>query len=171
MDSYDAYLSDLHEQIEVDRDTRLAVLDAAVAIETELMAIVIFYIAGDNASKRNVIESQIGTWGGSNSMKRFIRCALGEHDAVTSEDERNLAAISELIELRNLIAHGRVETWEANHPEMKDGKLGRAISKRSRGGDVSWEWIDLEEANQMWRTARVAVSAIGRRIADLPREP
>lgn len=171
MDSYDLYLSEMHERIEVDRETRLSVLDAASAIEWELMATVVYYLAGDDARKQRVIERQIGSWGGSNSMKRLIRCALEEHGALADEDEVNLAALSELIELRNLIAHGRVETWEANHPEMKDGRLGRAISKRSRSGDLSWEWIDLDEASQMARTARAAVAAIGRRVADLPREP
>ena len=70
-----------------------------------------------------------------------------------------------LFGMRNLIAHGRVETWHANHPEIRDNQLGRTIYKRSRSGEMSWEWISFEDAQRKARVANGATASLGRRLA------
>lgn len=46
MDNYDLYLDDLRDRIDIDRETRLAVLDAAAGAEMELLATAVFYLMG-----------------------------------------------------------------------------------------------------------------------------
>lgn len=167
MDSYDLYLADLGERLEVDRETRLLVLDSAASIEMELYAIVATYLGGDDLRRRNVVERNVARWGGVSNMLVFVRDAVAEHDTLTDSDESHFAAIRELIQARNLIAHGRVETWHANDPELRGDDLGRTIYKRSRTGEMTWEWLSFEEARRKAYTARKSATSLGRRVAEL----
>jgi len=167
MDSYDAYLAELHDRIEVDRETRLMVLDVAACIEMELCAIVATYLSGGDSGRRNVTERNVARWGGVQNLLKVLRDAIAEHDELNSADVEQITAINSLLEVRNLIAHGRVETWHANHPELRDDDLGRSIYKRSRSGDMTWEWLSFEDAQRKSVSARAATTALGRRMANL----
>jgi hypothetical protein len=133
LDMYEAYMADLRDWIEVDRETRLLVLDTAAGLEMEIYAIVALYLGGGDVNRRDLVERHVATWGPISRLLDLLKDALRTHGQ-TSDG----AAINALFDTRHLIAHGRVETWHANDPELRDGDLGRQIYKRSRTGNTDW---------------------------------
>ncbi len=167
--AYENYLADRETRIERDRSTRLQILEAAALVEGELIAVAVFYLGGSSAEKQSVVDRLIFSWGGREAAEKIIRTALAAHGELTSDDQRNFQHIKELVELRNLVAHGRTETWEANDPDEQDGELGRLIHHRSAKGTEGWRRLNFSEAEDKSKAGREAAIALARHLADITR--
>jgi hypothetical protein len=63
LDGYDLYLADIAELEQQDRDLRFRVLDGAVAVELELIAVAVLYLGTGCDERRDAVERLIGSWG------------------------------------------------------------------------------------------------------------
>ncbi|HEU5152052.1 MAG TPA: hypothetical protein VFU19_16275 [Iamia sp.] len=148
---YEHYLADLDERDRQDALLRFQVLDAAVFVEHELLAVAACYLGGTDGTRREVVERLIGTWGGMRSALGIIRTALELSGRLDADAEEMLRRVKALATLRNLMAHGTTESWQRNSPELRDGRLGRELRTRSRTGQLENTWIDFAVADQQIR--------------------
>jgi hypothetical protein len=170
-DGHEQYLAELDQRDQQDNLLRFRVLDAAVFVEHELLAVASSYLGGSDATKRELVERLIGTWGGIKAPTGIVRTALELHGHLDAEVDEMFRRVASLFELRNLIAHGTSESWMRNSPEVREGRLGRELRTRSKKGVLENKWIDFADAEQRIRDGREAVAGLARHIADLTRRP
>lgn len=167
-DRWDAYLADEGALQQRDADIRLSVLEAFAKVESELIAVGVFYLGGASMARQEAVEQCIGRWGGFKLTLDLMRVALPLH-GVGDDVPEKLADIQALRELRNLIAHGRVTTWQANDPDVEDGRAGRQILNRTGKGVQSWKRIDFDDAEEKVTAALAAVDFLSRTLAEVTR--
>lgn len=168
---HEQYLAELDERDRQDAWLRFQVLDAAVFIDHELLAVAADYLGGTDGRKHELVERLIGTWGGTRIAIDIIRTALELHGRLDVDTEAMFARVTSLLDLRHLMAHGTAESWQRNSPEVREGRLGRELRTRSRKGALQTTWIDFEQAQQRIRAGRAAAIGLAGCIAGLPRSP
>ncbi len=166
---HEQYLAELDDRDRQDTWLRFRILDAAVFVEHELLAVAASYLGGDDPTKRELVERLIGTWGGLKAPTGIIRTALELHEQLDTEAEDMFRRVTSLLDLRHLMAHGTTESWQRNSPEVREGRLGRELRTRSKTGALENRWIDFAEAEEKIQDGREAAAGLARRVADLTR--
>lgn len=152
-----------------DREIRFRVLDTAVAIEHEFIGVAVFYLGGGSQLKQEVVERLIGDWGGMKAATSVIKTALTVHGRADATTDAWFGQVRALMDLRHRLAHGTTESWRANPPEVRDGRIGREVRTRTRSGQQVLQWIDFEEAEQIIATGRQAAISLSRTLAEIAR--
>lgn len=166
---HEQYLAEVAEMERQDREIRFRVLDTAVAIEHEFISIAVFYLGGGSQVKQEVVERLIGDWGGMKAATGIIKTALTLHGRAEATIETWFGEVRALMDLRHRLAHGTTESWRANPPEIRDGRIGREVRTRTRSGQQMLQWIDFEEAEQIIVAGRHATTSLSRVLADVTR--
>ncbi len=168
-DAYEQYLADHQGRIDIDRELRLSILEAAVEAEWEIIAVAVFYLGGSSMQKQTLVEKLIGGWGGMRAAMGTVKLALELHERQTAQTDQWVMDLDALLDLRHLIAHSRTVTWMVNDPEEIDGSLGRKVLNRSRKGAQKWKRIEFDEAEKVRQAGLDAAQALAREIADITR--
>lgn len=166
---YEQHFAEVAEMERRDREIRFRVLDAAVAIEHEFISIAVFYLGGGSEIKQEVVERRIGDWGGMKAATGVIKTALALHRKADATTDTWFGQVGALMDLRHRLAHGTTESWRANPPEVRNGRIGREVRTRTRSGQQTLQWIDFEEAEQTVIAGRNAATSLSRMLADLTR--
>jgi hypothetical protein len=163
------YLAEVAERERLDREIRFLVLDTAVTVEHELMSVAVFYLGGGSEQKQELVERLIGDWGGMKAATKIVRTALVLHGRADSKTTGWFHQVRALMDLRHRLAHGTTKSWQANPPEVRDGRLGREVRTRTRSGQLVLQWIDFEEAEEAIIAGRMAATSLSRTLADIAR--
>ncbi len=65
--------------VALDRELRFRVLEAAVIVEHEFLAVAASYLGGNRETKQELVESLIVEWGGMRAATGTLRRALTLH--------------------------------------------------------------------------------------------
>lgn len=162
------HLAHVAEMVALDRELRFRVLEAAVFVEHEFLAIAASYLGGNSEKKQELVESLIVGWGGMRAATGILRRALTLHGLASSTTEGWFTQVDALVKLRNQLAHGTTESWQANPPQqLPDGRIGRELRTRTRSGEVTKLWIDFHELDVTVRAGRDAAVALCRLFLEL----
>ncbi len=166
---YEQYLADLDAMERVDRELRLRVLDSAVFVEHEFLSVAALYLGAGNEGRQEVVDRLIGSWGGMRAATEIMKTTLQLHQMESADTEMWFRQVQALMQLRHRLAHGTTESWQANPPQLQEGRLGREIRWRTRTGAYEIHWIDFDAADDVIAAGRAAAIALARLVADVSR--
>jgi hypothetical protein len=139
------------------------VLEGAVFVEHEFMAVAAAYLGGNSEERHEIVECLIADWGGMRAATKILKKALKLHGCADSQTDAWFSHVAVLMELRHQLAHATMESWQANPPrQLTDGRIGRELRTRRRSGEHTTLWIDFNEVDSTVRAGRKGAVALGR---------